>query len=44
MLDSKQNNSAYHEMGFADAGEMLVKAKLVVQIAEILRERGWSLP
>ena len=34
--------SAYEEMGFADAGEMLVKAKLVLQIAEILRERGWS--
>jgi predicted XRE-type DNA-binding protein len=34
--------SAYEELGFADAGEMLVKAKLVVKIAEILRERGWS--
>lgn len=34
--------NAYEELGFADAGEMLVKAKLVLQIAQILRERGWS--
>lgn len=34
--------SAYEELGFADSGEMLVKAKLVLQISEILRERGWS--
>ena len=34
--------SAYEELEFADAAEMLVKAKLVVQIAEILRKRGWS--
>jgi hypothetical protein len=30
-------------MGFADACEMLVKAKLVLQIASILRERDWGL-
>jgi predicted XRE-type DNA-binding protein len=34
--------SAYAELGFPDAAEMLVKAKLVVKIAEILRQRGWS--
>jgi predicted XRE-type DNA-binding protein len=34
--------SAYQELGFSDAGEMLVKAKLVLQIAEILRDRNWS--
>jgi predicted XRE-type DNA-binding protein len=34
--------SAYEELGFLDAREMAVKAKLVMKIAEILRERGWS--
>jgi len=34
--------SVYAELGFPDAEEMLVKAQLVVKIAEILRERGWS--
>ena len=29
-------------MGFPDAEQMLVKAQLVSQIAEILRKRGWS--
>jgi predicted XRE-type DNA-binding protein len=29
-------------LGFPDAEAMLVKAQLVSQIAEILRERGWS--
>jgi predicted XRE-type DNA-binding protein len=29
-------------MGFPDAGEMLVKAQLVSQIAAILRQCGWS--
>ena len=42
MMKGTKLKSAYEEMGFADAGEMLVKAKLVLQIAEILRERGWS--
>jgi predicted XRE-type DNA-binding protein len=42
MTRERKVKSAYEEMGFADAGEMLVKAKLVLQIAEILRERGWS--
>jgi predicted XRE-type DNA-binding protein len=42
MTKAVRAKSAYEELGFADAGEMLVKAKLVVKIAEILRERGWS--
>ncbi len=34
--------NAYAELSFPDAAEMLVKAQLVVKIAQILRERGWS--
>ena len=34
--------TAYEHLGFPDAEEMLVKANLVIKIAEILRERGWS--
>jgi predicted XRE-type DNA-binding protein len=34
--------NVYEQLGFPDAKEMLVKAQLVPQIAEILRERGWS--
>ncbi len=34
--------SIYAELGFPDADEMLVKAQLVIKIAEILRQRGWS--
>ena len=34
--------NVYADLGFPDAEEMLVKAQLVVKIAEILRERGWS--
>jgi predicted XRE-type DNA-binding protein len=34
--------SAYHELGFADADEMLLKAQLAVKISGILLERGWS--
>ncbi|MGO8758330.1 MAG: helix-turn-helix domain-containing protein [Terracidiphilus sp.] len=34
--------SVYAELGFPDADEMLVKAQLVVKIAETLRQRGWS--
>ncbi|HEY1209341.1 MAG TPA: helix-turn-helix transcriptional regulator [Terracidiphilus sp.] len=34
--------NVYAELGFKDADEMLVKAQLVIQIAQILRERGWS--
>lgn len=32
----------YEQLGFPDAEAMLVKADLVIKIAEILRERGWS--
>jgi len=42
MSKRNEGKSVYLELGFKDAGEMLVKAKLVVKIAEILRERGWS--
>ena len=42
MKKAVKAKSAYQELGFTDAGEMLVKAKLVVKIAEILRERDWS--
>ncbi len=34
--------NVYAELGFKDADEMLVKAQLVVKIAETLRQRGWS--
>jgi len=38
----EKSMNVYEQLGFPDAGEMLVKAQLVTQIAEILRERGWS--
>ena len=34
--------NVYAQLGFPDADEMLVKAQLVSQIGEILRQRGWS--
>lgn len=34
--------SAYEELGFPDAPEMLVKAQLVMEIAKILSEREYS--
>ena len=42
MSKANQGMNVYAELGFPDAGEMLVKAQLVVRIAEILRQRGWS--
>jgi len=42
MRTEKKVRSAYEELGFADSCETLLKAKLVLQIAEILRERGWG--
>jgi predicted XRE-type DNA-binding protein len=42
MSKVEKTRSVYAELGFPDAAEMLVKAQLVVKIAEILRERGWS--
>jgi predicted XRE-type DNA-binding protein len=38
----EEGMNVYADLGFKDADEMLVKAQLVVKIAEILRERGWS--
>jgi predicted XRE-type DNA-binding protein len=38
----KEGVNVYADLGFKDAGRMLVKAQLVVKIAEILRQRGWS--
>ena len=42
MSDKEKSLNVYEQLGFPDAAEMLVKAQLVVQISEILRERGWS--
>ena len=42
MSKAKVVKSAYEELGFPDADEMLLKAQLAVKIAEILRKRGWS--
>lgn len=42
MSKAEESANVYEQLGFPDAGEMLVKAQLVAQIAEILRERGWS--
>jgi predicted XRE-type DNA-binding protein len=42
MTENGINQNAYAQLGFPDAEAMLVKAQLVSQIAEILRERGWS--
>jgi predicted XRE-type DNA-binding protein len=42
MKKVEQARSVYAELGFPDAEEMLVKAQLVMKIAEILRKRGWS--
>ena len=38
----EEGTNVYADLGFPGAEEMLVKAQLVVKIAEILRERGWS--
>jgi predicted XRE-type DNA-binding protein len=42
MAKGKAAKSVYHEMGFPDADEMLLKAQLAMKIAEILRQRGWG--
>jgi predicted XRE-type DNA-binding protein len=42
MNNRGDNTNVYAQLGFPDAEEMLVKAQLVSQIAEILRERAWS--
>jgi predicted XRE-type DNA-binding protein len=42
MRKVEKARSIYAELGFPDADEMLVKAQLVVKIAETLRKREWS--
>ena len=42
MSNVEEGMNVYADLGFKDADEMLVKAQLVVKIAEILRQRGWS--
>lgn len=42
MSKPKVVKNVYEELGFPDAGEMLLKAQLALKIAEILREREWS--
>jgi predicted XRE-type DNA-binding protein len=42
MNNPEKSMNVYEHLGFPDAEEMLVKANLVIKIAEILRERGWS--
>ncbi|HEX5235135.1 MAG TPA: helix-turn-helix transcriptional regulator [Silvibacterium sp.] len=42
MNNAEQNKSAYAEIGFKDAEGMELKAQLVIKIAKILRERGWT--
>jgi predicted XRE-type DNA-binding protein len=42
MSKAGAGKSIYAELGFPDADQMLVKAQLVIKIAEILRQRGWS--
>ena len=42
MINKRESTNVYEQLGFPDAEEMLVKAKLVSKIGEILRERGWS--
>src|ERR1035437_8420051 len=38
----EKSTNVYEQVGFPDAEEIPVKAQLVSQIGEILRERGWS--
>jgi predicted XRE-type DNA-binding protein len=42
MNNPENSLNVYEQLGFPDAEEMLVKAQLVSQIGEILRQRGWS--
>jgi predicted XRE-type DNA-binding protein len=42
MSKAARTESVYEELGFPDAPGMLVKAQLVVKIAKILGERGFS--
>ena len=42
MNNPENSLNVYEQLGFPDAEEMMVKAQLVSQIGEILRQRGWS--
>ena len=42
MNKAEEGVNVYADLHFPDSEEMLVKAQLVVKIAQILRERGWS--
>jgi predicted XRE-type DNA-binding protein len=42
MKKAKSARNAYEELGFSDAGEMVLKAQLAIKISETLRRRGWS--
>lgn len=42
MDNTNQVKTIYEELEFPDAPAMLIKAQLVVKIAESLRQRGWS--
>lgn len=42
MNKSEKTKSAYEELSFPDAPEMLLKAQLAIKIASILNERQWS--
>lgn len=42
MNKAGETKNAYAELGFPDAAEMLVKAQLVMKIAKVLHDRGWS--
>ena len=42
MSKAKVVKSAYEELSFPDADEMLLKAQLTMKITEILSKRGWS--
>jgi predicted XRE-type DNA-binding protein len=42
MKANRVNRSAYHELGFPDADEMLLKAQFATKIAQILETRDWT--
>lgn len=42
MDNTNQVKTIYEELEFPDAPAMLIKAQLVVKIAESVRQRGWS--
>ncbi|MBD8873199.1 helix-turn-helix transcriptional regulator [Rhodanobacter sp. DHB23] len=43
MSDAEKGSpNAYADLGYSDADEMLVKARLVTKIREIIQSRGWT--